>query len=123
MSRFKMPDTSGILSLLYTDTVNIARIEAIKDENNITTNDYQPKFKDIACKLSMSTVEEAADKDVADRPMNSSVKLFYLPPNKFQAGDKAQVFRNEEVVYEGYLGKPNIYHSHIEVDLSEELIK
>lgn len=124
-----IPNVMSIHELLYDDFVDVYRVNKdFVDEHGVNRPVRELVYEKVKCKLSITTMENPADKEEGWRNKLSLSKIFSNPNIQFQAGDIVEIFRLDRVTneyflaYKGFAGKSSIYFNHRETEVSEELI-
>lgn len=111
----------GLLSMMYTDKVDIYRTVKIDNEDGTTDVSYpsRPTYAGVPCRLSFRSDDTGADSQVDRNPIAYNPKLFCKSGVDLQAGDRVVVYRLKDDrttarVYEGVVADPTWYTTHQE---------
>ena len=117
----KLSGLGKLLTILYNDRMDIYRTQS--EENTDTTIDISytptPLYTDIPCRLSFSSDDSGADKEVDSTPVTFDPRLFCEHKVDLKAGDYVVVRRYADdgsivKTYEGQVAMPSWYSTHQE---------
>lgn len=120
----KLAGLGKLFALLYDDRADIYRTDKGENQDESVDIFYQPEplYRDVKCRISMSSDDTGTDSEVDEHPVRFNPKLFFEADVDIKAGDYVVVRRLDDTgavnqIYEGIVSKPSWYTSHQEVFL------
>lgn len=117
----KLAGFSKMLSILYTDKMDIYRTSSQQNTDNTTDIFYlpDPLKTDVSCRISFSSDDTATDSEVDMNPIRYNPKIFTSADEDLKAGDYVVVKRYNDKgdvvkTYSGRIGQPSWYTTHQE---------
>jgi hypothetical protein len=114
-----LPNVSGILALLYTDTMEVRRYpDGATDEDGAISTDLLPDpvsgLEAVPCRMSLGAKDSPRMSDDAN-PADVQPVLICRPDVPLKSGDFVTVVRQGTVIYSGNIGRPSLYGSSLQV--------
>lgn len=119
----RLSSFAGVIAVLNTDLMDVYRYTTFTDPiTGITETAMEPEpvYLGEPCRISFGTTfDQKRDASVSEEPINYGPKLFCKPNYILLANDHIKVYRMQDGVtnqflYEGNIGQPGYYSSHIE---------
>lgn len=110
-----------IIEMLYTDSFDVYKFTQVTNADGSTDTilDTTPTIANQKCRISFPSMENPKDMKVDETPIRAVPKLFCAPDLDIQEGDIIVLRRLGEggrvlKTYEGQVGLPSVYPSHLE---------
>lgn len=120
----KLSSAANILSKLYTDTMNITRLQEITGEDGTSRMVVpdEPLYVGIKCRISFSSADNPDGATDSNNPQHLQIKVFCDPGVDVKKGDALLVNRlNDDgsilASYKGTANLPQSYVTHKEISL------